>query len=208
MRPRQPSDARHQFVDARVVLHGAGAQRIHAEIDGVVPGGEAREVADGFHFADFRESPRSPSRTFSAPSAAAGSTAGTSSSRKLIARSCPASCARRAALRSATMCGADFSNHLRNASATASISRAARHLGGAEQHRSPPVPDRSAPSGRPPMIFFSSSASIDLVRRRAVRLHHELVEERTRRSAASPCPPDNAPWPDSARPVRADPSLP
>ncbi len=55
MRPSQAFGARHQFVDARVVLHGAGAQRIHAVIDGVVPGGKAREVADGFHFADFRE---------------------------------------------------------------------------------------------------------------------------------------------------------
>ena len=55
MRPGQAFDARHQLVDARVVLHGAGAQRIHAVIDGVVPGGEAREVADGFHFADFGE---------------------------------------------------------------------------------------------------------------------------------------------------------
>jgi hypothetical protein len=53
MRPGQAFGARHQFVDARVVLHGAGAQRVHAVVDGVVPGGEAREVADGFHFADF-----------------------------------------------------------------------------------------------------------------------------------------------------------
>ena len=45
-------DAGDDFVDARVVLHGAGAERIHAEIDGVIPGGEAREVADDFDLAD------------------------------------------------------------------------------------------------------------------------------------------------------------
>ena len=48
-------EARDEFVDARVVFHGAGAQRIHAEIDGVIPGGEAREVAHHFDFADFGE---------------------------------------------------------------------------------------------------------------------------------------------------------
>ncbi len=49
----EPGD---EFIDARVVLHGAGTERIHAEVDRVVPGGEAREVADDFDFADFRES--------------------------------------------------------------------------------------------------------------------------------------------------------
>ena len=55
MNPRHAVDARGLFVDARVVLHGAGAQRIQAQVDGVIPGGEAREVADDVHFADFRE---------------------------------------------------------------------------------------------------------------------------------------------------------
>ena len=31
-------EPRYHFVHTRVVLHGAGAERIHAEIDGVVPG--------------------------------------------------------------------------------------------------------------------------------------------------------------------------
>ena len=44
-------NARDQLIDARVVLHGAGAERIHAQVDGVVPGGEAREVADDFDLA-------------------------------------------------------------------------------------------------------------------------------------------------------------
>ena len=48
-------EARDEFVYARIVFHGAGAERIHAEIDGVIPGGEAREVADDFDFADFGE---------------------------------------------------------------------------------------------------------------------------------------------------------
>ena len=47
--------ARDKFVDPRVVLHGAGTQRIHAEIDGVIPGGKASEVADDFDLADFRK---------------------------------------------------------------------------------------------------------------------------------------------------------
>ena len=34
------------FVHARVVLHGAASERIHAEVDGVIPGGEPGEVAD------------------------------------------------------------------------------------------------------------------------------------------------------------------
>ena len=55
MRPGEPFGARDQFIHARIVLHRAGSQRVHAVVDGVVPGGEAREVADGFHFADFGE---------------------------------------------------------------------------------------------------------------------------------------------------------
>ncbi len=32
---------------------GAGAERVHTEINCVVPGGKTREVADYFDFADF-----------------------------------------------------------------------------------------------------------------------------------------------------------
>ena len=53
MRPSEAFGARDQFVDARVVLHGAGAERIEAEINGVIPSGEAGEVAEGFELADF-----------------------------------------------------------------------------------------------------------------------------------------------------------
>ena len=49
----QTFEARHHFVDARVVFHGAGAEGIHAKIDGVVPGRHAGEVADDFDLADF-----------------------------------------------------------------------------------------------------------------------------------------------------------
>ena len=55
MRPGEAFGARHHFVDPRVVLHGAGAQRVHAVIDGVVPGGKAGEVAYGLHLADLGE---------------------------------------------------------------------------------------------------------------------------------------------------------
>src|SRR6267378_8140038 len=46
-------DARYKLVDARVVFHGARAQRIHSKIDGVIPRREPREVTDDFDLADF-----------------------------------------------------------------------------------------------------------------------------------------------------------
>ncbi len=49
-------ESRHEFVDPRIVFHGTGAEGIHAEVDGVVPGRKAREVANDFDFAYFRES--------------------------------------------------------------------------------------------------------------------------------------------------------
>ncbi len=55
MNPTQAFRASDQFVDARVVLHGAGAERVHSQVDRVVPSGEAREVADRIHFAHFRK---------------------------------------------------------------------------------------------------------------------------------------------------------
>ena len=55
MRPGDAFEARHDLVDARVVLHGAGAERIHAVIDRVIPGGEAGEVADDLDLADLGE---------------------------------------------------------------------------------------------------------------------------------------------------------
>ena len=54
MRFRQSRQPRHVFVDARVVLHGARAQRIHAVIDGVIPGRDAGVVADDFDLAHLR----------------------------------------------------------------------------------------------------------------------------------------------------------
>ena len=55
MRFGEALDARDGFVDARVVLHGAGAERIHAQVDGVVPRREPREVADDLDLAKLRE---------------------------------------------------------------------------------------------------------------------------------------------------------
>ena len=77
MRLGQALDARDKFVHARVVLHGAGAERIHAEVDGVVPGGEAREVADDLDLAELREQAGHLAVRVAEQSAA--STAGTSS---------------------------------------------------------------------------------------------------------------------------------
>ena len=55
MRFGETLDAGDEFVDTRVVLHGAGTERIHAEIDGVIPGGKAREVADDLDLAELRQ---------------------------------------------------------------------------------------------------------------------------------------------------------
>ena len=55
MRPGETLRARDEFIDARVVLHGAGSERIETEIDGVIPGGETSEVAEGFELADLRK---------------------------------------------------------------------------------------------------------------------------------------------------------
>ena len=52
MRLGQSHQPRDIFVHARVVLHGARAQRIHAVIDRIVPGRDARVVADDFDLAD------------------------------------------------------------------------------------------------------------------------------------------------------------
>ena len=85
---------------ARVVLHGAGAQRIHAVIDGVVPGGEAREVADGFHLADFGKAVDSGAHVLRAERFGGDHRRG----RRVPGAgtpACRASCARTAALRSA-----------------------------------------------------------------------------------------------------------
>jgi hypothetical protein len=48
-------EARNVLVDARIVFHGAGTQRVHAQINSVIPGGKPREVANDFDFADFGE---------------------------------------------------------------------------------------------------------------------------------------------------------
>ena len=49
-------EARDKFIHARVVLHRARPERIHAQIDRVIPRGKPREMADDFDFADFGES--------------------------------------------------------------------------------------------------------------------------------------------------------
>ena len=57
-------EAGDEFVDPRVVLHGAAAQRIHAEIDGIVPGGEAGEVANDLDLAQLRHQSQIRARGF------------------------------------------------------------------------------------------------------------------------------------------------
>src|ERR1043165_42985 len=52
----KPRNARNALVETRVVLHRARAERIHADIDRVVPRRHANEVAHNIHFAYFRQS--------------------------------------------------------------------------------------------------------------------------------------------------------
>jgi len=49
----EPGD---EFVHARVVLHRAGTQRIHAQVNRVVPRRKAREVANDFDLAHLGKS--------------------------------------------------------------------------------------------------------------------------------------------------------
>jgi hypothetical protein len=51
----QAVQSRHYFVDPRVVLHGAGPQRIQARVHSIIPRGKAREVADYFQLRDLRK---------------------------------------------------------------------------------------------------------------------------------------------------------
>src|ERR1700674_5493090 len=51
---REPLNARDEFVHSWVVFHGARTQRIHSQIDGVIPRREPREVADDFYLAHLR----------------------------------------------------------------------------------------------------------------------------------------------------------
>jgi len=48
-------EPRHKFIDARIVLHGAGTQRVHSQVNRVIPGGKTREVAEHLDLADFRK---------------------------------------------------------------------------------------------------------------------------------------------------------
>ena len=119
MRPRQAFDARHLLVHARIVLHGAGAERIQAQIDGVVLRGEAREVADGLHFADFGKAFDFGARVCGAERGR-GVDGGNIQRRQLVA-----ALAGRAALEQQRLVLidvlADFLDHFANTSATASI---------------------------------------------------------------------------------------
>ena len=58
MRVGQTLDARNVLVHPRVVFHGARAQRIHPEVDGIIPRREPREVADDLDLAQFGQQAR------------------------------------------------------------------------------------------------------------------------------------------------------
>ncbi len=119
MRPRQPFDTRRLLVDARVVLHRAGAQRVKPQIDGVIPRREPREVPDGLHFAHFRKILDAGANRGRAQRR------GSIHFRNIQFRELPAAFAGRAELEQQRLVlrdvGTDFFDHRAKASATASI---------------------------------------------------------------------------------------
>src|SRR5215213_3644823 len=56
MQVRKSRDTRHSLVETRVVLHRARTQRIHSDVDRVVPGGHANEVTYNVDLTHFRHS--------------------------------------------------------------------------------------------------------------------------------------------------------
>ena len=48
----QTVKTRNNFIHAGVVFHGARPERIHSEVNGIVPGGKPSEVANDFDLAD------------------------------------------------------------------------------------------------------------------------------------------------------------
>ncbi len=103
MRLGQSLDAGDEFIHARVVFHRAGAERIHAEVDGVVPGGEAREVADDFDFGQLRK--QAPASCDARRQAALRSRQRARRAAAACKRACPARTSRRAEPRSAMGAG-------------------------------------------------------------------------------------------------------
>ena len=51
----EPFEPRDPLVQLRIVLHRTRAERIHPEVDGVVPGRDPGEMANDVDFADFRQ---------------------------------------------------------------------------------------------------------------------------------------------------------
>src|SRR5580704_3009648 len=63
---RESIEPRDEFVYARIVFHGAGTERIHSEVDGVIPRGKPGEMPDHFDLADFRKTFDRVAREFGA----------------------------------------------------------------------------------------------------------------------------------------------
>ena len=55
MRRREPFESRDPLIQLRIVLHRTRAERIHPEVDRVVPGRNPGEMANDVDFADFRQ---------------------------------------------------------------------------------------------------------------------------------------------------------
>ena len=55
MRLRNPLQPRYKFIYPRIVLHRAAAQRIHPQVDRVIPSREPREMANDLNLAQLRE---------------------------------------------------------------------------------------------------------------------------------------------------------
>ena len=165
-------------------------ERIKAQIDGVVVRGEAREVTDGFHLADFGKAVDFGARVVR-PEHGRGIHGGDIQRRAADSRVCRVSCFQTARGSFWLMCWRTFLIICANASATASICSRRRHFGRAEQHAVVEL-RIIALQGRPPIIFLSEQRIVDLIRRPAVGASHEFVKERSAEIAAAVFRPDSA----------------
>ena len=79
MCPRNPLEPRHKLIHPRIVFHRARSQRIHPQIDRVIPRRKPREVPDHFNFADSGQSVHALRAVYRTQQTFPASTAGTSS---------------------------------------------------------------------------------------------------------------------------------
>ena len=224
MRLRNPLQPRHKFVYPRVVLHRAAAQRIHPQIDRVVPRREPREVANDLNLAQLRAAPQLP-RAQPRPASSSASTAGTSSAASRYAffpgadfsKLSPSFCVRCAVtLRvvPTNFSSVAISDPYRSAAAAGVCANDARRADQSVPASSAPsrttssrcpAPDTTSSARTPPIILCSSSRAFSCVGS-LFRLQHKFVKPRrpSKQQASRPPPKSsrrNQPSPGSAAPA-------